>query len=199
MAAKKKSKKRSNSKRRKQATREEQRLIPAWFWLVLGLVVGLGLGFYAAFSGWMPQVPEGAQPKPETAVVDKADDLSQEVANEAPEWKPEYEFYSVLPEMEVVIPDEELKQRTRRSEATATKRGPYLLQVASFQSFPDAERTKARLALLGIVAQVQSVNVNGTDWHRVRVGPYESSRQTERIQRQLLDNGFEAIVLSERG
>ena len=198
MAAKKKTKKRS-SKRHKQATRGDQPLIPAWFWLALGLVVGLGLGFYVAFSGWMPKVPEGAQPRPEPAVVDKADDFSQDIATEAPEWKPEYEFYSVLPEMEVVIPVEELQQRTRRSEASATKRGPYLLQVASFQSFADAERTKARLALLGIIAQVQSVNVNGQDWHRVRVGPYDSSRETERIQRQLLDNGFEAIVLSESG
>ncbi len=199
MAAKKKTNKRKNS-RRKQATRGEQRLIPAWFWLGIGLVAGLGLGFYVAFSGWMPQLPQGAQPQPQTTTKAEAvDDLSQPDSGDDAEWQPEYEFFSILPEMEVVIPAEELEQRTRRNEQTSTKRGPYLLQVASFKSYPDAEQTKAKLALLGIVAQVQSVNVDGQAWHRVRVGPYDSSRQTDRIKRQLQDNGYNAIVLSESG
>lgn len=187
--------------RRKQATRGEQRPVPAWFWLALGLVMGLGLGLYFAFSDFMPRVPQGDKPRPETTASERpeVDDLSAEAAGDQPEWKPKYDFYHILPEMEVVIPEGEIQQRTQRNEQAATKRGPYLLQVGSFRQAADAERIKAQLALLGIVAQVQRVTVNDTPWHRVRIGPYASARDADRVTRQLQDNGFEVMVLSERG
>lgn len=197
MAKKKKPTKRKAS--RKQATRGEQRPIPAWFWLALGLVMGLGLGLYFAFSDFMPRIPEGEKPRPAATTPSTAgvDDLSQDVDDE--EWKPQYDFYHVLPEMEVVIPESEIRQRTQRREQNQPKLGPYVLQVGSFRQPEDAERIKAQLALLGLVARVQSVNVDGDTWHRVRVGPYESAREVDQIKRRLQDNRFDVIVLSERG
>ena len=49
----------------------------------------------------------------------------------------------------------------------------YYLQAGSFRRFEDADRVKAQLALLGVVAGVQRVTINGGEtWHRVRVGSY---------------------------
>jgi cell division protein FtsN len=70
-----------------------------------------------------------------------------------------------------------------------------MLQVGSFRDMPDAEQLKARLALLGIVARVQSVTVDDATWHRVRVGPVTGARKADEMRRQLADNGIDSLVL----
>ena len=75
--------------------------------------------------------------------------------------------------------------------------GSYLIQAGSFRSAEDAEALKARLAMLGMVARIQSVSVNGESWHRVRLGPYDTARAADSARRELRENGFESIVLSD--
>lgn len=177
--------------------------IPAWIWLSIGMLMGLGLAVFLMLSGLMPRQPEGADrpvpnpnSKPETSVG--FDDLSQPATSDQEEWKPRYEFYTVLPEMEVVVPEQELRERINAREQRAAERGPYVIQVGSFRQYGDADRTKAKLALTGVKAQIKKVTINGNAWHRVRVGPFESGLEADRIKRQLQDSGYEVLVLQER-
>ena len=71
--------------------------------------------------------------------------------------------------------------------------------AGSFQDFEDADRTKAELALLGLIAEVQTVTINQATWHRVRVGPYQSVRAMDVVRRQLQENRYDVLVLNERG
>jgi cell division protein FtsN len=56
---------------------------------------------------------------------------------------------------------------------------------------------KARLALMGIRAQVVPVNVNGVDWFRVRAGPFDDARSAEAARGTLEANGIKAIAVRE--
>ena len=58
---------------------------------------------------------------------------------------------------------------------------------------------KARLALLGTVADIQTVTVNDQTWHRVRLGPVDGARAADQLRRQLQDNGIEVLVLKASG
>jgi cell division protein FtsN len=112
--------------------------------------------------------------------------------------KSSYDFFTVLPEMEVIVPEEELNVRSQPDNPEGAERNggtEYLLQVASFQNEEDADEMKARLALLGIVAKVQSVKVNDATWHRVRVGPVVGARAAEDLRRVLSDNGIDSLVM----
>ncbi|MEM9301463.1 MAG: SPOR domain-containing protein [Pseudomonadota bacterium] len=185
--------------RRRQAIRDaDQRPVPAWIWLTVGLVLGLGLAVLLTVTGLMPQ-PPGADPDrrpvPSPAPAEGREEIAQPAEDE---WKPRYDFYTVLPEMEVVVPEAELTERAAGDAEVADDGTVYLIQVGSFREFGDADRMKAQLALLGVIAHVRSVDINGVTWHRVRVGPFDSSRETDRIKRSLQDNSFEAIVLTER-
>jgi hypothetical protein len=188
----------AKKKARRQAIRDvDRRLIPAWVWLTLGLVIGLGLAVVLTMTGVMPQprqVDDG-RPVPSAAPAEDGEEIAQPTEDE---WKPRYDFYTVLPEMEVVVPESELSARAASSAELADDGKVYLIQVGSFREFADADRMKAQLALLGIIASVRSVDINGATWHRVRVGPFDSSRETDRVKRSLQDNEFEAIVLTER-
>jgi cell division protein FtsN len=67
--------------------------------------------------------------------------------------------------------------------------------VGSFRNQADAEQMKARLALLGSVATVQTVTVNGATWHRVRIGPFEGARKADEMRRMLSANQIETLVM----
>jgi len=156
-----------------------------------GVVCGLALATAAWLAGLLPgggdesgmAGPSGQDEPP----------IAEEVAAERDR---QYDFFTVLPEMEVVVPEEEIEQRARERDAEAVSRGPYLLQVGSFRSAEDAESLRARVTLLGLDATVQTVSVDESTWHRVRVGPYDSAREADGARRRLVENGFEAMILS---
>lgn len=67
---------------------------------------------------------------------------------------------------------------------------PYIIQAGSFQNPADAEKLKARLALAGFEATVQSVDLPGKGvWHRVRLGPYQGLTAANEAIANLKANG----------
>ncbi|MEO8672607.1 MAG: SPOR domain-containing protein, partial [Tahibacter sp.] len=196
------------AKRGKQATRNGtgQAAWPAWVWLALGVLLGLGLSAIVLIKDWAPMLRKSnlPQPNPE-ATAPRASDpaVADETKKPVATPKKNYDFYSVLPEMEVVIPDAELsakaraeQQRQQQAAANGTPATPatgttppettaapggvhYLLQAGSYPESKGADEMKAKLALLGFVAKVQPVTINNKTWHRVRVGPYASASDVE--------------------
>ena len=180
---------------------------PAWLWLLIGVVLGLGLAGFAWMKNWWPD-HAGAGPQPNPAA--QAPSASEPaVVDERPAKpaKPKYDFYSVLPEMEVVIPDAEVRAKAQEQKAQPAKPTAaaetaglrYWLQAGSFKDTKQAEELKAKLALLGLRAQVADVTINGTPWYRVRVGPYGNAGDLDAGKRELESNGMTAIALKEAG
>jgi cell division protein FtsN len=171
---------------------------PAWIWLLAGILIGLGLAWYLFGKGYIPQ-PAGKQPVQAQDSSADATPAAEEVAPKRPDQeRPQYDFFTVLPEMEVVVPEQELSQRVQPETASTPNQADgsrYLLQVGSFRESADADQLKARLALLGVVARVQSVTVNDVTWHRVRVGPVNSAREADDMRSRLSDNGIDSLVM----
>jgi cell division protein FtsN len=185
--------------RRKKASRKNQGT-PAWMWLLTGLLIGLGLAYFLWSKGYIPQ--PGAEPSASSesaALGSPADEEEMAPAGDEPP-KSRYDFFTVLPEMEVIVPEQELAKKSQPPDTATVKAdtGSYLLQVGSFRSNSDAEQMKARLALLGINARIQSVTVNGATWHRVRVGPVSGARQADAMRNQLASNGIESLVMKNQ-
>lgn len=185
--------------RRKKPARGKQGT-PAWMWLFTGLLIGLGLAYFLWSKGFIPQPGVDSSAAGEsTAQSGPADGEEVAPASDKPP-KSRYDFFTVLPEMEVVVPEQEFAKKSRPAEANAVEADTesYILQVGSFRENSDAEQMKARLALLGISARVQSVTVNGTTWHRVRVGPVNGARQADTMRNQLANNGIESLVMKNQ-
>ena len=190
------------------ASRGKKQGTPGWMWLAAGLLIGLGLAWYLFAKGYIPQ-PTAEEVASQAAEAQPED--GEELAPAPKEVKKsQYDFFTVLPEMEVVVGDEELMEKSRRQEQTQTQpeaaaesettaaaadTDQYLLQVGSFRTPADAEQMKARLALLGITARVQTVTVNGATWHRVRVGPVNGAREAESMRSRLTANKIDSLVM----
>lgn len=169
--------------------------IPAWFWLLGGILIGLGAAVALMLKGYLPELkqhgPEvDSKPTTEAALVEDS-------AAEPKPKKPRYDFFTVLPEMEVVVPEQELMRQAKPTSKLITggAQDKYILQVGSFRNAKDAEQMKARLALLGSVASIQTVTVNSQTWHRVRIGPFEGARQADEKRRMLSDNQIDTLVM----
>lgn len=107
----------------------------------------------------------------------------------------EFDFYDVLPEFEVVVPDTGQELRADpRAEARA-RSGNFVVQAGAFRTNQDADRMQARLALLGFESHVQRVAIDDDTYHRVRIGPVEDLGELNRIRRRLRDEGIDYLLI----
>ena len=79
---------------------------------------------------------------------------------------------------------------------SAEPRSRLWLQVGAYVNRQDAENQRARFAVLGYEAQIQSADVaeKGTV-HRVRVGPYRDPDEAGKVRGELARQGIEVTVV----
>ena len=181
---------------------------PAGSWL--SFLTGLGIGLVAAIVVYFwTQQPHNRLTSPASG-PEAASAPSEEVAAPPVESEhlslPKFDFYKILPEIEVKVPDEDLTEaQTGESPATSPTEQveigtAFILQVASFQNFDDADQSKAQLALQGVQATIQRVVINGQDvWYRVHVGPFPKLTTAQQTRARLAQLGINAIVLKLGG
>lgn len=79
--------------------------------------------------------------------------------------------------------------------AAAATDARYLLQAGAFAGSGDAEATKAKIALLGLNARVESAQIGGKTVYRVRMGPYGSASELAEAKAKLAGGGLPAIAV----
>lgn len=107
---------------------------------------------------------------------------------------PQFNFYTILPEKEVVVPDYEINTRTREERVGQAKKGNYIMQAGSFKDFKDADGLRAKLALMGIESRVEKAKVGNVTWNRVKMGPYDRMASVSSIRARLRQDGIDVIV-----
>ena len=105
----------------------------------------------------------------------------------------EFDFYTVLPDIEQIMPDDLPDATPTRADSIYD----YYLQAASFKSHADAERLRARLALKGFksITQARSSEEKGT-LYRVRLGPYTDKRKAKTAKNKLQRLGVRPFVFT---
>ena len=106
-----------------------------------------------------------------------------------------YDFYSMLPNFEVVVPEKERDVKRDLPTAKIEKPGSYVLQAGSYRNEGDADRVARQLTLQGIDAKVQRVALDADVWFRVRVGPISDLAQLNKVRHQLQSADVDALVI----
>ena len=185
--------------------------------LLMGIVLALGIAIWLNRSSSPFQ--EKAKPVDALPTI-AAKPGAQQVPSTGPKdgsERPRFEFYDLLPGEKGAKADkggahEKVLQPATKSidalakptqdpkrEAPAVRpaaKESYLLQAGAFQNEGDAENLKAQIAFVGMEASVRSVNLpdKGT-LYRVRLGPYKSLEEVNRIKAALSQNGINAAVV----
>jgi cell division protein FtsN len=188
--------------------------------LLIGLCIGIAIaGALALYlnrsgTGFMNKVepapkvpPAAAGGKPEVLKPGggKAEDaVPPPTANgeSSKETAQRFGFYDILPGQGTSGDAPSAASPAKPAEATppatvAPARGTYL-QAGAFQSETEADNLKAKLALMGIEATIQSSETPDKGLiHRVRIGPLATPEDIDRFRRQLKAGGIEAAIVKQ--
>ncbi|MEN8128629.1 MAG: SPOR domain-containing protein [Pseudomonadota bacterium] len=189
--------------------RKSGKPLPGWLWFIMGLAVGLVVAFFIYLNGQQAlKKSRHAAFSPVPEIQDRAIEQSQEAS---PATRRKFDFYTLLPELEVLVPETPSQEQTQQiSRPAATdasrdsKKSPsrsspaYILQVGSFQKPHEADSLKAQLALLGVESNIQRVRVDRSTWYRVRIGPYNNRKQLNRIRAKLSKNKIDTLLVMAR-
>ena len=150
-----------------------------WPWLISGFL--LGISVMLMFQRWE---------NPEQDIAQAIDDIAG--SDSAESLKPRFDFYTLLRESEVIVPN--IEQSPERG---SQQNGEiFMLQAGSFRNTSDADSLRARLLLLNLDARVEAASSRtaGT-WHRVIVGPFQSRSKLAGARATLLQNGIDNLML----
>lgn len=216
MAAKKKPAPKRGASRYQAPTKKP---VPGWVWLACGLVIG---GFIVFLMNLEPGRDEIKRAKDTPKAKEQP---KRSTAATGQPVKPKYDFYTLLPESEVILPpeapkpeppkavtpEEAAKIDAARAEAALNGQVPppppmvakapvtqFFLQAGSFRKQPEAERVRAQIILLGQNVRVENVTVREEDWYRVLVGPFANREQLGQAQKTLSASGYNNLLLQQR-
>jgi len=191
--------------------------------LLLGIVISLAVALWLNRLS-NPFVEKGRAPEPVAKFSPPQPQPSAEAARAAeqaakgklpaPEAappkteRPRFEFYQILPgEKEAAGREAKAAVAPRPPSAAGSRTGTpitpkpfsgevYWLQAGAFTEEREADNLKARIALTGLEAAVRAVNIpdRGT-LYRVRLGPYQSLADANRIKSALSQNGVGAAII----
>lgn len=167
-------------------------LMGVFFGFLLGLAAAAAIAIYF-FNTPVPfldklRVPEkplgaNAIEAPKTAKTEEA-------------VKPRFDFYRILPGQEEPVTDKQIREAAKQADQPGAPPDTYFLQAGAFQNPADADNLKARLALLGLEASVEPINLAEKGvWYRVRLGPYTSISEINRVRQELTQNGVEVSLV----
>lgn len=200
-------------------------VIPGWLYLVAGLGAGMLVTSLVKLSA-VP-VPEQVQLQAPVTVAPSRPEPEPEPEPAAAAEQPDaaetrFDFYTLLPEREVIVPDQQVSVApaaapkpqapaaptpSASSAPTPARPAPpppptsgevYLLQAGSFRGSAEAERRRAQIEALGLAARIESVAANGDTWYRVQAGPYTSTDNLTSARGRLSGAGIETLLLRRR-
>jgi len=161
-----------------------------WKWIMVAVLV---LAFVYFLFFLQQSAPSNKQVTPVT--ISSKPEQQKLATKKSTQESPRFDFYTILPETEVAIPDYEINTRNREEQFGKAKKTQYSIQAGAFKKFPEADKLRASLALMGIESVVEKAKVGNTVWNRVKIGPLNRSSSVTLIKKRLKNNGIDAIVM----
>ncbi len=167
--------------------------------LLTGLLVGMviGVAMAAGLAWFMMKSPSPFVQNSEVTAQpagSAATPSAKQATETKPGEKPRFDFYKVLTDkQDNAAPSAAQPQSPAAAQNPTTTSGAQYLQVGSFANSSDAEKLKARLALMGFEANVQTAELGDKGvWNRVRLGPYKTAADLDKARAALKQNGIDA-------
>lgn len=167
--------------------------------LVTGLLIGFAVFLVYLKSPAFQKSASGSSAQQQGTVISKTTLSANKTATkektepQKPQ-APQFDFYTILPKKEVIVPDHEVKTRTREERIGKNKKASYVIQVGSSQDSKDADRLRAKLALMGIESKIQKAKVESATWYRVKIGPYSQMSSVNTVMSRLQKNGMKPVI-----
>jgi len=185
--------------------------LPGWAWMLGGLAIGLFVAFLVYLNNnvhpgkktnlvqaFKETLKDARDVRKDTAKAPPPPPKEKEPAKTAVKPKPSFDFYTILPELEVAVPEQDIAAQSKKPASQQDSNAEYILQAGSFRDYKQADQLKAKLALQGIDANIQSVQVNQDTWHRVRIGPIHNMTTLTATLKRLKEQNIAVIIVKSK-
>lgn len=168
--------------------------------VTVGLIIAGGVAWYILKSPGVKSpgmATQSDQPAAEKSSLEKMGAASAPAGTAGTkENKPRFEFYKVLTD-NAASPASKITPKTANKPVVSDlNKELYYLQVGSFANAEDADKLKAKLALMGMEAAVQIAAIPDKGvWHRVRLGPYAGQSEANQAREALKLSGVEGTPM----
>lgn len=211
-------------------TRPKAKQSTALTWMLTGLLIGiLGVAALALFLSdkntikhWLSSQKTVQETRFNKAIVAKAKPATQDHNTRStnthtkvgsPKKTPStptqerFEFYTILPGMEVPLPETEESPKkstpaanphpvaTVQSKIAAAR---YTIQAGAFRTLPSAMRLKTQLSQQGMRTHIQKIEEENGTWFRVNVGPFASESMAIAHKNRLATQNIQGILILQR-
>jgi len=186
-------------KRKTRRSTQKQENYPGWVWMLFGLAIGLSVAFAIFMKDRNADVPLRAaaqQPASMASTIEQTVSVADPVPAATVPAEPterRFDFYEMLPNFEVIIPEQEKDVSPDTQQAAVVQPGVYVLQAGSFTDFEDADRRRAQLALQGVESRIQRVMIDDKTYHRVRIGPTSDLDELNRLRDRLKQANIDVL------
>ena len=187
---------------RKKKRKQKQNEYPGWMWMLFGLAIGLSVAFAIYRKDMLPEPVAQVPASMATSLAPEKPTVEERAAEPAAAEDPPEErftFYKMLPNFEVIIPEEEPDVSQDSKLEAVQEPGLYVLQAGSFTEFADANRRRVELALQGIKSRIQRVAIGDKTYHRVRIGPLTNLDELNQIRSQLHEANIDVLRIRVGG
>ncbi len=177
---------------------DERSKVSLWRWMLITAIIILFVVFLVSLrSSHKEENPAaGLEVTSNKTSNENSAPIKEDKKNEVKQGPkpPQFDFYTILPEKEVIVPEYEIKTRTREEHVGKAKDAHYILQVGSFKTFKEAEILKTKLASMGMESTIQKQKIGIISWYRVKMGPYTQMPSINTIRGRLRQNGIDVII-----
>jgi len=168
-------KKKKNSKNGKKTDKNNNKIPLKAKLISLLLVILIGAFSYGLWS--LKTDPSTKTPLVESVKANKDQTTKNSSSETKALPKPPKEKWTYVKDLE--------NKEIEVGEYKVEEKGPYKMQCGSFRTQKQAETLKARIAFVGLEAQVKAVVGKSGTWHKVFLGPYPRKRLAEKDKHQL--------------
>jgi cell division protein FtsN len=186
----------------RQAVRNNSGGFPAWAGILVGILIGALVVVVLMRHSLVPMTSKGPQPNPDATAQPGSDEGMAPVAGTTTPKKPQYDFYSVLSEKEVRIPDSEISAQAKAEQqqqlAAQQKQQAQSTAPAAAQLPPNAPAAVTQnitAAPPSAVAPPPAASPAQTGY-LLQVGAFPNAADAETLKAKLALQGFVANVQS---
>ncbi|SJM92481.1 Sporulation domain-containing protein [Crenothrix polyspora] len=179
----------------KQRAQANSKIGPLKWMLITALVISFAV--FLVYLRSMDNKPGAITLTKTLTTADLAKIETQKKAEPEPKKEPQppqFDFYTILPQKEMVVADHEIKTRAREERVGKTKNTHYVIQAGSFKSSKEADQLRAKLALMGIESKINKAKVGDVIWYRVKIGPYARLDSVKTVMSRLKQNDMKPVV-----
>lgn len=190
-------------------------LVGMFIGLVLGVCIAAGTVWYinranSPFQSHKPPQPPPQPPSGKPGASQQPLALPGKPGDPVSEKR--FQFYDILPGKADAVPDsakpETKKEASKQDELKKDEtkkpdpkkeelKQPIFFQAGSFSSAPDADNQKARLALMGMEANILQVMVQDKTYYRVQLGPFRTMDEANKARAELAKAGIDASLVKK--